>query len=646
MSTFIAPVQPWLERLRSQPALMALASQLVAKALEAEHPDTYLTEALLSIVAAIGGVYGAVIGSREGKWAAEAQAGPPQPWPEDLVADVVDRETPEARAGWVALPLRATAQPCAACVFRLPEGQGLCLELGLLEGLAGVLAAGWGHVAKRWHDRRRLERLETVLQIVEQWNRTRDLEPLLVQMAQAATRLLDADRASIFLWDRRTRSLVGRPALGVSGGELRVPDDRGVVAEVLRLGVPVRADAAHQPQRIDRRADAQTGYRTQSLLCVPLRSQSGEMIGVFELLNKRSGAFGGEDEAALVELARHAAGALENARDRLQLLATRRQLTDQAAEQVRFLGQSPAIEALRSVIGRVADTDLPVLILGENGTGKEVVAQLIHYLSRRREKPFLAVNCAAIPEALAESELFGHERGAFTDAREARPGKFELAAGGTLLLDEIGDLSLASQAKLLRVLEEHLLVRVGGSTPVAIEARVLAATNQDLAELVRQKKFREDLFYRLNVVTLELPPLRDRPQDILLLAEHFLADFCKRARRPMPELSESARQRLQAHPWPGNVRELRNVMERLAYLSSSDRIEAAELEPILASRSTSAPCLYSGKTLSEATEAFQADYIRRAIQHAGGNMSEAAARLGLHRSNLYRKMRQLGMKTS
>ena len=251
-----------------------------------------------------------------------------------------------------------------------------------------------------------------------------------------------------------------------------------------------------------------------------------------------------------------------------QLLAANRQIAQQAAEKVRLIGESPAIEALRSIIRRVADTDLAVLILGENGTGKEVVAQSIHYLSRRRDQPFIAVNCAAIPETLAESELFGHEKGAFTDAHEARAGKFELAAGGTLFLDEIGELSLGGQAKLLRVLEEKVLVRVGGSTPIHTDARLLAATNQNLADMVRAKRFREDLYFRLNVVAIDLPPLRERGGDVLLLAEHFLGDFCQRARRKTPQLTAAARKRLLEHPWPGNIRELRNLMERLAYLST------------------------------------------------------------------------------
>jgi len=246
---------------------------------------------------------------------------------------------------------------------------------------------------------------------------------------------------------------------------------------------------------------------------------------------------------------------------------------------------------------------------------------------------------------LAESELFGHEKGAFTDAHEARAGKFELAAQGTLFLDEIGDLSLGGQAKLLRVLEEKVLVRVGGSKPIHTDARVIAATNQNLAEMVREKKFREDLYFRLNVVTLELPPLRNRSEDILLLANHFTTEFCARARRPALEFSPAARQRLETHAWPGNVRELRNIVERLAYLSSANRVECEDLAFILAptARPTAALEMAVDRALAQATDEFQVEYIKRAIKSCDGNMSEAANRLGLHRSNLYRKMRQLGM---
>jgi Nif-specific regulatory protein len=495
-------------------------------------------------------------------------------------------------------------------------------------------------------DRQRLDRLEAILEISSQWNRTREIEPLLTQIAEAATRLLQADRASIFLWDRPRRELVGRPALGLPQGELRIPDDRGVVGEVIRSGEPRRVEAAAEPQAIDRRVDAQLRYQTRNLLCVPLRGRSGELFGAFELLNKLAGVFTRADEEALTELAAHAAVALENVQDREQLLSRNRQITDEAAEKTRLIGESPAMQSLRAILHRVADTELTVLILGENGTGKEVVAQSVHYQSRRRDRPFIAVNCAAIPETLAESELFGHERGAFTDAREMRQGKFELAAGGTLFLDEIGDLSLGSQAKLLRVLEEKVLTRVGGSLPIATDARLLAATNQNLGVLVREKRFREDLYFRLNVVTLDLPPLRQRGDDIVLLAEHFLADFCRRARRKIPEWTAAARKRLVEHPWPGNVRELRNLMERLAYLSSEDRIQPEDLAFILSPHGQAPPVADFNRPLSEATDRFQIEYIRHSIEQSEGNMSLAATRLGLHRSNLYRKMRQLGMETT
>jgi len=462
-------------------------------------------------------------------------------------------------------------------------------------------------------------------------------------MAQAATKLLEADRASIFLWDRPTHTLVGRPALGVESGELRVPDDRGVVGQVVQQGQPIRVDASDIERQIDHRVDAQLHYRTRNLVCVPLRSRLGELLGAFEVVNKCQGNFTEADQAVLAELASHAAIALENTQERADLLMTRQQWAEQAAHAVQLIGDSPAIAALRTSVERVAQTDLAVLVLGENGTGKEVVSQAIHYLSRRREKPFVAVNCAALSETLLESELFGHEKGAFTDARQSRAGKFELASGGTLFLDEIGDLSLGGQAKLLRVLEEKVVVRVGGNTPIHTDARVIAATNQDLRELVRQRKFREDLFFRLHVVALELPPLRDRGDDVLVLAEYFIQEFSHRARRKPLRLAIDAKKRLQSHNWPGNVRELRNLIERLVYLLPGDVITEADLAPLGGPAVSGTSSIATGLDLGTATDEFQRTYIQETIKRARGNMSEAAKQLGLHRSNLYRKLRQLGL---
>lgn len=625
------------------PSLAGPAAEVLWHSTRAWDDKTFLGQALPVFLSVLGADYAGLAAPLAGRWSVVEESGAGKALPIDLLADVLDRGAARVHGGWIACPLEARSPEGEILVARLSRAQDSATALAAIESLARVVHRAIVAVRRHVSDERRLRRLEAILEIANQWNQTREVEPLLVEMAEAATRLLHADRASIFLWDRPNHTLIGRPALGIAAGELRIPDDRGVVGEVIRTGQPRRADATFEPNAIDRKVDAQLQYHTRTLLCVPLRGRSGELFGVFELVNKLAGTFTQADEEALGELAAHASVALENAQDRQQLLSANRQIAEQAASNVRLIGESPAIEALRSIIRRVADTDLAVLVLGENGTGKEVVAQSVHYLSRRRDRPFIAVNCAAIPETLAESELFGHEKGAFTDAREARQGKFELASGGTLFLDEIGDLSLSGQAKLLRVLEEKVLVRVGGSLPIHTDARLLAATNQDLAEMVRAKRFREDLYFRLNVVTLDLPPLRDRGSDVLLLAEHFLGDFCRRARRRLPQFTAAAKKRLLEHPWPGNVRELRNLMERLAYLSTEDRIEAEDLAFILSPRGRTPLVADLTQSLAEATARFQVEYIRRQIEQSGGNMSLAAARLGLHRSNLYRKMRQLGV---
>jgi len=639
-ATPLEPDRDVLDQIRDTPALLAAGMELLFRVGHDEEPAVYLDAVLPVVSTAAGSDFSAVAAATGGRWNVLARSGNDRSLPFELMADVLDREAAQSHENWAAAPLDSRSR-CGEVLAVHAEDPKTALSC--IQRLVPVLREALSSVRLRHRNLRRIRRLEAILEIANQWNQTHEVEPLLNQMAEAATGLLGADRASIFLWDRPNHMLVGRPALGIEKGELRIPDDRGVVGQVIQTGEPRRVDASAEPDQIDHDVDTQLQYQTKTVLCVPLRGSRGELFGAFEIINKLSGSFTDEDEEALIELAGHAAVALENAQDRQQLLQTNRQIADQAAEGIRMIGESPAIEALRSIIRRVADTDLAVLILGENGTGKEIVAQSIHYFSRRRDRPFVAVNCAAIPETLAESELFGHERGAFTDAHETRHGKFELAAGGTLFLDEIGDLPLSGQAKLLRVLEEKVLVRVGGSTPIHTDARVVTATNQDLAEMVRQKRFREDLFFRLNVVTLELPPLRDRPGDILLLAQHFLSDFCKRARRKVPQFSAAARKRLTEHTWPGNVRELRNLMERLAYLSTEDQIEAEDLAFILAPRGQASLALDFEGTLSEVTARFQVEYIRRAIEQCDGHMSRAATRLGLHRSNLYRKMRQLGM---
>ncbi|MCI0740049.1 MAG: sigma-54-dependent Fis family transcriptional regulator [Gemmataceae bacterium] len=499
--------------------------------------------------------------------------------------------------------------------------------------------------ARAWDAARDKEkRLEALVDIGRQMAQERETIPLLEQIAAKAAQLLGCERASIFLWDKSRGELVGRPALGMPNNELRIADSTGVVGQVVRQGVAQTVDDVRKDRSWSGATDQTTGFQTRNLLCVPLSDAAGQRLGAFEVMNK-SGRFTPEDVAALEALAAQTAVALGNVRERESLVRSNSELEGQARQGARLVGDSTPIVALRSTLERVARTDLPILILGESGAGKDVVARAVHYSSARQQSPFIPVNCAAIAETLLESELFGHEKGAFTDAHATRPGKFEAASGGTLFLDEIGDLSAGGQAKLLRVLEEKVVYRVGGTQPIPVDTRVLAATNRNLGESVRAGKFREDLFYRLTVVTLELPPLRERRDDILVLAEHFLEQFCKTAGRKPLKLSADAKKRLEQHDWPGNVRELRNLMERIAYLSTGDKVEASDLAFTLRPSKDEAR-KFGHLPLSEATDEFQREHIEQAIKRAGDHMGEAAKLLGMHRPNLYRKMRILGMKVA
>ncbi|MDA1049447.1 MAG: sigma-54-dependent Fis family transcriptional regulator [Planctomycetota bacterium] len=584
----------------------------------------------------------AVVRSDKGEWALESFSGSRKTLPNDLLAEALDRGGVTVSGSWLACAIPQHADLLLIGHFdQSPNPQTTALFKSQIEEVALARSL----VEERERARSRIQRLQAILGIAAQWNQTLKMEQLLQTMAETSTQLLNVERASIFLWDRSHKMLVGRPALGVEGGELRIADTTGIVGQVIHSGRPARVDR-HEQDEIDRRVDKQLGFHTRTLLCVPLVGGKGTMLGAFELINKRDGEFTDEDEEALIELAGHAAIALENTHEHEQLVKVRDQAADEGTQGSQLIGNCPAIEALRSTVARVSNTDLAVLILGENGTGKEVVSKRIHYLSARRNEPFIAVNCAALTETLLESELFGHEKGAFTDAYQTRPGKFELASGGTLFLDEIGDLSLSGQAKLLRVLEEKVVVRVGGSLPIHTDARVIAATNQKLAELVRHKKFREDLYFRLNVVTLELAPLRDRGEDIVMLAEHFLREFCVKARRSAPTFTAAASKRLLKHNWPGNVRELRNLMERIAYLSQGDKVDIDELAFILSPSGDDSAMFSLELPLPDATKRFQIEYIKKQIERARGSMTDAAERLGLHRSNLYRKMKQLGMPTT
>jgi two-component system, NtrC family, nitrogen regulation response regulator NtrX len=335
-------------------------------------------------------------------------------------------------------------------------------------------------------------------------------------------------------------------------------------------------------------------------------------------------------------------------RSALELRRTRevnRVLQEELGRGDQLIGRTPELERVRDLIGRLAATDARVLITGESGTGKELAAAAIHRQSLRSPRPFVRVNCAAIPRDLVESELFGHEKGAFTGATERRRGRFELADGGTLLLDEVGELSLEAQAKLLRVLEANEIERVGGGEPIPIDVRTLAATNRDLPADIREGRFREDLYFRLNVVPLHLPPLRARRADIPLLVSHFLRRSRERDGLNPPIIEEDAMEALRGHAWPGNVRELANIVERLTILHTGERVGGAEAARVLegaAPRSAvAAPTTDPDLRLSERIDQFERKLIVEALELADGNVADAARRLRTDRANLYRRMRRL-----
>jgi len=310
-----------------------------------------------------------------------------------------------------------------------------------------------------------------------------------------------------------------------------------------------------------------------------------------------------------------------------------------------MVGESLPMVTLREQVAMAAPTNGRVLIYGENGTGKELVARNIHALSRRRTGPFVEVNCAAIPEELIESELFGHVRGAFTGAVADRRGKFELAHGGTIFLDEIGDMSLKTQAKVLPVLQEQVMEPVGGSNRIRVDARVLAATNKDLTAAIRAGQFREDLYFRLNVVPIFVPPLRERQDDVPLLADHFMAMLAREYGRRAKTFDPGAVAALKDYGWPGNVRELRNVVERLIIMVPGDAITVRDLSFLEGDLTTPpAPARSAAVTpLHEARDRFERDYILRVLAANDGNMSRTAEVLGVERSNLYKKMRGFGV---
>ncbi|MCD6255959.1 MAG: sigma-54-dependent Fis family transcriptional regulator [Deltaproteobacteria bacterium] len=334
---------------------------------------------------------------------------------------------------------------------------------------------------------------------------------------------------------------------------------------------------------------------------------------------------------------------VNNALNFLRLTEENLQLRKKALFKYKLTGQSSAIKRVREQIKLVAPTNAWVLIRGENGTGKELVAHAIHHYSKRASGPFVEVNCAAIPEELIESELFGHEKGAFTGAYTRKRGKFDLAHGGTLFLDEIGDMSLKTQAKILRILEEQRFERVGGTRTIQVDVRVIAATNKDLEDEIEKGNFRADLYYRLNVVPIEVPPLRERKEDIPYLVKEFLQEFSSESNFGLKEIEEEAISLLKEYDWPGNVRELKNIIERLVIMVPDKVIRAADVRKTLAQKNEKGTDIFSFKTFKQAKCYFEKEFLRRKLEKYNGNISLTAQEIGLERSHLYRKLKAYGL---
>ena len=498
-----------------------------------------------------------------------------------------------------------------------------------------------------------------------------DLVPLVVAKCRET---FDAEGASLLLLDGETNELYF-PWVASDDAEavarlatLRFPADRGIAGAVLGTGRPLRIDDVAADARHYGGADRTTGLATRTLICAPLRSHLGA-LGVVQVVNRRGdGCFTDDDLSLLEALAGSVGIAIENARlyagakaSAERLRAEVGALRREQARRDRFteiIGTGAAMAGVFRLMESAATSPITVLIEGETGTGKELVARGIHRAGPRADGPFLAVNCAAMPETLLESELFGHRKGAFTGATQDQRGLFEAAAGGTLLLDEVGEMPAAMQAKLLRVLQEGEIVPLGDTRPRKVDVRVVSATNRDLTVEVAERRFREDLYYRLAAFPIRLPPLRERREDIPLLASRFLTAAAERHRKQVRGIAPEAMDPLLRFQWPGNVRELQNEIERATALASDGETivcthlsaklvagSAPRAEPESAGESLPAgePSRDRGP-LRRARAAFEAHYITETLRREGGNVTRAAQALGLSRVMLQKKMKEYNLR--
>lgn len=473
-----------------------------------------------------------------------------------------------------------------------------------------------------------------------------DATSLLTQILESATRLTEGEASSLVLKNEEDGKLYFEIALGPKGRDVKkfsLNPGEGIAGWVAQHGQSLIVNDVETDSRFYESISKSIGFPTYSILAVPMLVRD-RCVGVLEIINKRGMKYFTQDDLQWLEIfAVQAAIAIENARylerAREEIGYLRDQIGTDRGYHV-MIAESPDVREKLELIERVAKTDSSVLILGESGVGKELFAEQVHLKSPRRAKPFVRVNCAALPEGLLESELFGHVKGAFTDAVQNRRGRFELADGGTIFLDEIGDLPLKLQAKLLRVLQQKTFERVGSSDTVNVDVRIVAATNREIDALVKKGEFRSDLYYRLNVLPIYVPPLRQRKEDIPALAEFFLKKFCRETKKQLSGFTDGAIELMLSYAWPGNVRELENAVERAVVIAKEGAIGARDL--LIGSGSPERD-EYRGKSLKEALTIFKKHFITSALDEHRWNQTETARMLDIQRTYLSRLIKELGI---
>jgi Nif-specific regulatory protein len=475
-----------------------------------------------------------------------------------------------------------------------------------------------------------------------------DLNVLLTRIVESAMLLCGGEASSLMLADEERRALYFEVALGSRGPEVKrfkIKMGEGIAGWVAQHNKSIMVNDVESDHRHLRTISRQIGYPVHTMLAVPMRVRD-KCIGVVEVINKSKEKYFDQEDLEWLEIfADQAALAVTNAKSFERACSEIQLLQDRVPSAESFhtmvTGKSTVMQKMIKMADRVAKSDSSVLILGESGVGKELIAERIHLHSARSNAPFIRVNCAALPDGILESELFGHVKGAFTDAMKNRQGRFEAADGGTIFLDEIGDMPLTLQAKLLRVIQEKAFEKVGSDKTIKVNTRILAATNKDIGAMVKNGEFREDLYYRLNVFPLTIPPLRDHAEDIPELARFFLAQFMQANKKNFEGFSENALEAMLIYSWPGNIRELENCIERACVVAGGKRINHEDLFPQTAGGQENGS---KNRNLKTAINVFKSNFVRTVLEENAWNQTEAAKALNIQRTYLSRLLKELSIR--